>query len=114
VPPPSYVVELIHCKNYSAFFFAAVLFGFAGASAVAVSALFLEALLFKRALMAFLLLVTPNEPVVRFPFFDFLSPLPIWISEIDAAIIVKSALITNIVLKKKMILSELNPKESFV
>ncbi|WP_422662078.1 hypothetical protein [Ohtaekwangia sp.] len=74
MPPPSYVIELYHCF-YSAFFLGAAFF-LAGASATAVVPFFLEATLFKRVLIAFLFLETPKEPIVRFPFLDFLSPLP--------------------------------------
>lgn len=75
MPPPCYRVKFYH--SYSAFFLAAALFGLAGASvAVAAVAGFLEVTLFKRALIACLFLETPKEPIVRFPFFDFLSPLP--------------------------------------
>jgi hypothetical protein len=85
---------LLNCfMFYSAFFLAGVLF-FAGV-AVASAESFLEVALFKRALIAFLLLVTPKEPIVRFPFLLFLSPLPMNKLNIDAAIIVKSLLITN-------------------
>jgi hypothetical protein len=61
--------------SYSAFFFAAALFGLAGVSA-ATAVVFFEADLFNFALIAFLLLETPNEPLKRFPFAVFLSPLP--------------------------------------
>jgi hypothetical protein len=52
-----------------------VLFAFTGASATAPS--FLLPALFYLALIAFLFLDTPKEPFERFPFADFLSPLPI-------------------------------------
>ena len=74
MPPPSYV-RIIH-HVYSAFFFAAVLFGFAPSEAD-VSAGFLEVALFILAFMPFLLLETPKEPFERLPFLVFLSPLPI-------------------------------------
>ena len=61
--------------TYSAFFFAAAFFGLAGASAVTATG-FLEEDLFNFALIAFLFLETPNEPLKRFPFAVFLSPLP--------------------------------------
>jgi hypothetical protein len=68
------VVNLVIC--YSPFFFAAAFLGFAGASTEAAVLDFAEADLFKRALIALLFLETPKEPLVRFPFFVFLSPLP--------------------------------------
>src|SRR5688572_25937433 len=73
MPPPCCCCKVFHF-NYSPFFFAAALFGFAGVAAAA-SAGFLEATRFKRTLIAFLFLVTPKEPLERLPFADFLSPL---------------------------------------
>jgi hypothetical protein len=58
------------------FYFFAVLLGLAGVSAPAVSAVFLEALFFSLALIAFLFLELPKEPIAIFPFLVFLSPLP--------------------------------------
>lgn len=66
-----------------------VLFGFA-ALAVAAVAVFLEAVLFNLALIAFLLLDLPYDPFVILPFLDFLSPRPIRISNNYGAIIRKS------------------------
>jgi hypothetical protein len=65
--------------DYSAFFFAAVLFGFAATSDSDATAVvvFFEAALLIRALMDSLFLETPKEPFVRLPFAVFLSPLPI-------------------------------------
>jgi hypothetical protein len=60
-----------HC--YSAF----LRLGFFGFASAAADAGFLDAARFRRALIFFRLLVTPNEPVVRLPFLVFLSPLPI-------------------------------------
>jgi len=77
MPPPSHVQ--IHLHYASAFFFA-TFFGFATTSSAEATAgvpTFFEVALFNIALMAFLLLETPKEPFERFPFFDFLSPLPI-------------------------------------
>ena len=70
------VVNLV--ISYSPFFFAAAFFGFAGVSTEAAAVDLAEADLFKRALIALLFLETPNEPLVRFPFFVFLSPLPMY------------------------------------
>jgi hypothetical protein len=47
-----------------------------GLSASTATEGFLEALRFKRALMVDRFRLFPNEPMVRLPFFDFLSPLP--------------------------------------
>jgi hypothetical protein len=58
----------------SAFLRAATFLGF-GSAVVAVAG-FLEATRFSRALILVLFLETPKEPIVRFPFFVFLSPLP--------------------------------------
>ena len=77
MPPPCYVCKIQHSPQVSRYFFA-VLFGLAGVSAPAVSADFLEALFFNLALIAFLFLELPNEPIAIFPFLDFLSPLPMF------------------------------------
>lgn len=73
VPPPCIVSKSCHHFNYSAFFFAA-LFGFAAvvAEASAVTG-FLEEDLFNLALIVFLFLDTPNDPLNRFPFAVFIS-----------------------------------------
>lgn len=71
VPPPSYVYVKFHI--YSAFL-RAVFLGFAVAEAVV--ATFLEAVRLIFSLMALRLLALPKEPMVLFPFADFLSPLP--------------------------------------
>ncbi len=67
---------------YASAFFLGVLFALGAASvaaaAGAVLTTFLEVALFNRAFIAFLLLDTPKEPIVRFPFFDFLSPRPMY------------------------------------
>ena len=60
----------------SAFFFVIVLFAFTGASAVVATG-FLDAVLFNLALIAFLFLELPYEPLATFPLLDFLSPFPI-------------------------------------
>lgn len=83
---------------YSAFFFA-VLLGFAPSEADAVAD-FLDDALFNLARIALLFLETPKEPMVRFPFLVFLSPLPIRTYSNVPAIIVKYQLITNNQLKK--------------
>jgi hypothetical protein len=75
VPPPCYVNIQSH---YASAFFLTARFAFGAASAVADVSTFLEVDLFNLAFMAFLLLVTPKEPIVRFPFFDFLSPRPMF------------------------------------
>jgi hypothetical protein len=74
VPPPSHVSILSH---YASAFFFAVFFALGAASADAVAG-FLEVALFNLALIEFLLLDTPKEPIVRFPFFVFLSPRPMF------------------------------------
>jgi len=62
--------------SYSSFFLATLrAFGFATSPVTATG--FLLAVLFNLAFIFFLFLELPNEPIVRFPFFDFLSPLPI-------------------------------------
>ena len=66
-----------------------VLFGFAAAGAAAVEP-FLEAVLFNFALMAFLLLDLPYDPLAILPFLDFLSPRPIENLNNYGAIIIKS------------------------
>lgn len=60
--------------NYSAFL-RATFFVFAGAAGA--SAVFFEAVRFNLALIDFLFLALPKEPIVLFPFAVFLSPLPI-------------------------------------
>lgn len=66
---------------YASAFFLGVLFAF-GAASVATTAVtlpaFFEVDLFSLALIDFLLLDTPKDPIVRFPFFDFLSPRPMY------------------------------------
>ena len=59
----------------SAFFFGAR-FAFGAAPVEAVELAFLEDVLFNLALIEFLLLDTPKEPIERFPFLVFLSPRP--------------------------------------
>ena len=73
MPPPVHVQIMSHYA--SAFFFVALL-AF-GAASVEDEETFLDAVLFNLAFIEFLLLETPKEPFQRFPFFDFLSPLPI-------------------------------------
>jgi hypothetical protein len=66
--------------NYaSAFFLLIVLFGFAASTATgaAATAGFVDAFRLNLSFIAFLSLELPNEPLAIFPFFDFLSPLPI-------------------------------------
>ncbi len=63
---------------YASAFFLAAFLGFASTSTTTVAG-FLEAALLICSLIFFLLLDTPNEPIVLFPFAVFLSPLPIWI-----------------------------------
>jgi hypothetical protein len=79
VPPPSYVCMFYH---YASAFFLGVLFTLGAASVATTGAVtsadFFEVDLFNRAFIAFLLLDTPKEPIVRFPFFDFLSPRPMY------------------------------------
>jgi hypothetical protein len=72
VPPPSYVYSQFH---YASAFFLGALFALGVASA---ALFFAEAARFNLALIDFLLLDTPKEPIVRFPFFDFLSPRPMF------------------------------------
>lgn len=60
---------------YSAFFRAAR-FGLAGSPAASVDFLRV-ALRFNRVFILFRFRDTPNDPLQRLPFFDFLSPLPI-------------------------------------
>lgn len=61
---------------YSSFFLATLrAFGFAASPAAFAG--FLLAVLFNLALIFLRFLETPNDPCVRFPFLDFLSPLPI-------------------------------------
>src|SRR5260221_4818188 len=61
---------------YSSFFFATLrAFGFAASPAAFAG--FLLAVLFNLALIFLRFLETPNDPFERFPFLDFLSPLPI-------------------------------------
>ena len=62
--------------HYASDFFLATFFGFASATTAAETG-FLEADLFNCALILFLFLDTPKEPMVLFPLADFLSPLPI-------------------------------------
>jgi hypothetical protein len=73
VPPPSYAYIEFHIIYASAFFLATF---FALGAASAEPATFFEAVLFNLVLIDFLFLDTPKEPIVRFPFFDFLSPRP--------------------------------------
>jgi hypothetical protein len=78
MPPPTYVYQIQHDHHASLFFFT-VLFGLAGDSASTASAGFLLAAeRFNFALIAFLFLELPKEPIAIFPFFDFLSPFPIF------------------------------------
>jgi hypothetical protein len=72
VPPPSHINS---CHFHASAFFRGVLFDFGSVSAA--TAAFITVLLFNRALILFRLRETPNDPIVRLPFFDFLSPLPI-------------------------------------
>lgn len=61
---------------YSSFFFATLrAFGFDASPAAFAG--FLLAVLFNLALIFLRFLETPNDPFERFPFLDFLSPLPI-------------------------------------
>jgi hypothetical protein len=63
-------------------FFLATLRGFAAGSATPASAAALtdaDAVRFNLAFMALRLRDTPYEPFHRLPFFDFLSPLPIFV-----------------------------------
>jgi len=71
LPPPCFDCNKLH---YSAFFLT-VRLGLAGAS-TATGSLFFEAVRLRRALMAVLFRLTPYDPFERFPFLDFLSPLP--------------------------------------
>jgi hypothetical protein len=76
VPPPCYVNFQFH---YASAFFFGVRFALGAASVAVVEATtFLEVDLFNLALIDFLLLDTPKDPIVRFPFFDFLSPRPMY------------------------------------
>lgn len=88
MPPPCYVCKIQHCFQVSPYFLAAVLFGLAGASAPAVSAVVLEVARFNFALREFLFLALPKEPIAIFPFLDFLSPLPMF-KKFMSAIITK-------------------------
>ena len=90
------LVNFIIVNYASAFFFAGAFFAL-GAAASFASAVFglVEAVRFNFALIASLLLETPKEPIVLFPFAVFLSPLPITIKLNYGAIIVKSDFITN-------------------
>ena len=72
-----------------------VLFGFAAAGAAADAVPFLDAVLFNFALIAFLLLDLPYDPLKILPFLDFLSPRPIRNLNNYGAIIVKSCFITK-------------------
>jgi hypothetical protein len=65
-------------SSYASPFFFTVLFGLAGASALTGSPIFFEAALFNFAFIAFLFLELPKEPIAIFPFFDFLSPFPMF------------------------------------
>jgi len=65
--------------TYSAFL-RAVFLGFA--VVVAVAPTFLEAVRLIFSLMALRLLALPKEPMVLFPFADFLSPLPMSLVQI--------------------------------
>lgn len=77
MPPPCSVYKLYHIisQYYSAFLRAAVFLGFAAA---ATSADFLDAVRFNLSFIALRLLALPKEPMVLFPFADFLSPLPMF------------------------------------
>jgi len=63
--------------SYQSSFFLATLraLGFVSSPAAAIG--FLLAVLFSLDLIFFLDRELPNEPIERFPFLDFLSPLPI-------------------------------------
>ncbi len=75
----------------SDFFLATVLFGFAAASSTGATVAFLEDVLFNLALSCFLLRELPYESFQILPFFDFLSPLPIYMLALASAIITKSS-----------------------
>lgn len=75
MPPPRYVTIHFH---YASAFFLGVRFALGVTPAATEVAVFLEADLFNLALIEFLLLETPKEPFQRFPFFDFLSPFPMF------------------------------------
>ena len=62
---------------YASAFFLGARFAL-GASPDSTVATFLEVALFNLAFIEFLLLDTPKEPFQRFPFFDFLSPRPMY------------------------------------
>jgi hypothetical protein len=84
----NFIFALLYAVSFYASFFFTVRFAFTGASTEAGAVVFLEDALFICALIAFLLLDTPKEPFVRFPFAVFLSPLPMF--QINwSAIIVK-------------------------
>jgi hypothetical protein len=67
-----------------------VLLGFAASVAAGAAAGFVDALRFNLNLIAFLFLDLPKEPFAIFPFFDFLSPLPM------NQLIFRRAIITNL------------------
>jgi hypothetical protein len=66
---------------YASVFFRVARFGLTVVSVTTVST-FLEVARFNRALIEFLLLDTPKEPFQRLPFFDFLSPRPMFIDTV--------------------------------
>ena len=73
------IIPFIKIKiAYASAFFLGARFVFGAASAEAEVAVFLEVALFNLALIEFLLLDTPKDPIVRFPFLVFLSPRPMF------------------------------------
>jgi hypothetical protein len=98
MPPPAYGIEILHLFSpftiYSAAsaFLRGVLFafGFSSTTATGTAATgFTTACFFKRFLIAILFLELPNEPLNRLPFFDFLSPFPMFPLKFGDAIIAK-------------------------
>jgi len=77
----NFTILILSFYYASAFFFAGAFFALGAVASFAAAVLvLLEALRFNFALIALLLLETPKEPIVRFPFAVFLSPLPITLS----------------------------------
>jgi hypothetical protein len=70
------VLPFIIAYSAESFFFT-TLFTFGLASALTEADFFTLETRFRRALIFFLERVLPNDPMVLFPFADFLSPLPI-------------------------------------
>lgn len=91
---PMFTIFFIYYYT-SDFLFAAVLLGFGAASSTGARVAFLEDVLLNLALSCFLFLELPYESFRILPFFDFLSPLPIYMLAFAIAIIRKSLCITK-------------------